>query len=220
MSLQEEIKPYLRNGFVETSINGDSGNKLRESSQYYRLIKHQNISWLDLCEIKKGLYRKGPNNLTGITSVDDLAPLATYFWSIGRQDKAKDVLDYIKSHVGFYITGNLPWYKTWKFFIGRNLSLMAHLHYCAGERPNLLLQYWHRKSIRECGVLNPERQDEWILSNELIIASRDKDPVVNELQKDFFKRLTDWWPNGFRDVLDKYYNLPNGESHPVAIYYQ
>lgn len=220
MSLQEDIKPYLKSGFVETSKDGDSGNKIRESSQYYRLIKQQNTSWLSLLEIKKGLYRKGPNNLTGITSVDDLAPLCTYFFSIGRFDMSKDVLDYIKSHGGFYVTGQLPWYKVWKFFIARNLSLMAHLYYCSNERPPMFLQYWHRKAIRECGVQHPEHQDEWILSNELIIASRDKDPVVNQLQKDFFKRLTDWWPNGFKDVLDKYYNLPNGESHPLAIYYQ
>ena len=218
MSLREEIKPYLKNGFVETSIGGDSGNKIRESSQYYRLIKEQNISWLAPLEIEKGLYRKGPNNFTGITSVDDLAPLATYFYSIHRHDKAKDILDYIVSHGGFYVSGNLPWYKRWKFFIARNLSLMAHLHYCSEIMPNAFLRYWHRREIEKCGVLNPNDQDAWILSNELITASINKDPAMKEIARKFYERLHDWWPEGFKGVLDAYYNLK--ESHPLAVYYE
>jgi hypothetical protein len=105
-------------------------------------------------------------------------------------------------------------------FLGRHISLIAHLQFSAGERvPGWRKICWLFDVLSACWHV--EDQDEWILSWLQIQTARGKfggtlwTAAFDGVEAVWLRTLYKHWPQGLRSVLMRYFNHP----HPIAFYF-
>ena len=108
--------------------------------------------------------------------------------------------------------------RTWAPFFGRYLQFVAHLRWCAGEKPNLVQRLVWCWSVAFAGLGDPDGQDPWRLTYLFVRAQRTErtwgqpEALAERIWRWRFKRR---WPGGIRDVRARYFN---DGKHPLAVF--
>lgn len=201
-----------KQGLVRTNAKEESGNPIRYTAEALLIQNNPTlINGLMALESPdfKGLYYKAPkeygSHLDQVTQ-DDLVPLTHLFFKMGFLYESYLVLHRLKSRYGFYTTN--PAIPLWRRFIGRNLSMVAHMYYAAGITPNAVLRFIHRWTINNC---NMKDQDACVLTWHMVQVCPD--PM---LKAKFGVRFKAAWPGGMKDLLTKYF----GWDHPLATFWK
>ena len=242
---REEMKPYFDEiGLVCPHPGQGSGNGLLYLAEYVMtlhmsgwLTTHDHLSFLSAltkCNagLPSGLYGRAPWNKDQ-EGPDDYIGIAAAASVCGYPHVAGDILEYGRSNpvklwgpikLKYVYNNELPGtFKhrdgrtNWSAWMGRNVSLIAHIQFAAGEKVS-----WWRKLAWIYAVLSatrhPDDQDEWILSWMLIQTARGRfgeglwKAAFQTVELAWTGSLYKHWPGGLNQVLKKYFN----HDHPIA----
>lgn len=164
-------------GLLLSTEDHPNGNMLRSTGEILITSSYNLSPWLRLqlyrgisdCAVKKGLYSRYPNSVEN-TQVDDLLgigcdPLTAMF-----------ILDYARSHLGFYDVGGPETSlldklrRLGKQWIFRYQGLWQHLKMSAGENLGLLGRLIWAASIFVAARKPITDQDNWVLSHMMILV--------------------------------------------------
>lgn len=170
------------------------------------------------CEVEPGLFKRGPHQ-PDQEAMDDLTMVALAS-KILNDHVAIDMVQYGRRHFPPYVFNNVNPGKL-KFTDGRwntnamlfrMLQLVAHLKWCASERPNFILRAYTAAVIATSG--KPGDQDSWLFSWALIQSSKGESWLCAWAAKRWQKRMLKEW-GSFQAVVAKCLR-PN---HPIAVYW-
>jgi len=222
--------------------NGSGGNGLRYTSDYLLILKRLGFCKTDdindfeqvtkRCRagVIPGCYNRSPVN-TDQEGPDDYVALAA-----ADRDIAFDIFTYGVNNNWIYcnVEPGIKYNWTWEVFrryvLGkkdrthrlsalffRQPQLIAHFYYAASFKCPLWRKLAWFLSIWYTSFSETKGQDDWVLSNHLIITylmssqrTWYQDWVCNYWGKQFKKT----WPGGFKELLTKYF----GWEHPLAKY--
>ena len=208
--MRDEIKPWIDiYGCVKTQDVQTSGNPLRYSSEWL-IIDPSYETWSVMqCKQLGGIFIKGPKNYQDQVTQDDLIPLTRAMVERSLLSEAQAIYDELKRSWGCYNNNiKLPWRQR---FIGRNLSLVAHLSWCAGRKPGVVLLATQLASILTTGLKNPRDQDGWALSAHMLEVAGPRPKAIAWAGRIMLKRMIKTYPS-LGHCLHDYF----GFWHPIA----
>ena len=211
------FEPYKNNlGFFSDKPEASSGNDLLFSAEAIQVMR-QNQAWTladheamvkavrTYSQIEPGLFGR-PGWMQDQEQLDDYIGLATIDSAF-----AAEAIDYGTKHYWIFPTGkNFQWYEPLFF---RWPAMIAHLYWCAGRKPCLLIRPIWCLSVAFSGSV--ESLDSWKLNYLLTVGVKDKGGI--------FERLAVWnWRRRLRKTfgsMKTVYAAYFGANDPRALYF-
>jgi hypothetical protein len=112
-----------------------------------------------------------------------------------------------------YVYNNIhPEYFTLSSYLGRQISLLCHLKFAAGEIPTETEKWFWCRAVEDGADAKKEDHDSWILSWLLVRTMDERDPNCNEVATYWKEKLQQTWPGGIGEVLCAYFQ---NQDHPL-----
>lgn len=227
--IKEAYKNFIDDiGQVHPALHpkvGQSQNGLRWTSEYMMLLKRYGEltdadidsyrNMVKLCMVEPGLLSRFPGSGEQEGPDDYYALLAACYF-LGIKDIPKLILNYGRTNN--YIYNNVsPGKFTGSAFLGRQLPLVACMHYAAGETPNFFLRCALKVSLwlssRSSGKKN---QDAKALGYfQMLIATTM--PEYAGVIKTWWESLYAEFTGGMQEVLKKYFAY---DEYPTVVYWK
>jgi hypothetical protein len=180
------------------------------------------VDVLEDCFLESGLVTRNRSKHTDQEGWDDILFLAAAS-KVANWNFAKRILEYGKKH--FYVFNDiypgtiwndrrfedkLPWWQFWvprtkkinfSAFLFRHPQFVGHLHYSAGEKPNIFWTVlWQVAILQSILTVKKENQDGWMITWAMIRVGGQENVINKLLSKLYYAKLYKVFPNGFKDL--------------------
>jgi hypothetical protein len=168
-----------------------------------------------------GLFNRSPYWLDH-EAFDDYIGLCAASYFVGLSF-ARDAYNYAQNFPGqwkgikfrYHFNNREPMKWYWKSWLGRSPSFVAHVKYCAEERPTLFQRTAWRIAILHSMSRPVTDGDSYIMSWLLLQVAGDKGWLNRLVKRTWYKNLYKKFPDGMRDVAKVHFE----PGHPFTKYW-